>query len=520
MSPNLLVNPGFEIATPSPTGYSAVTIPGWIMSGTPTIIPNGAPRPFPPLLTLDWPDLPGFLGYPNSAPDGGGNNFAGGGPVATSTISQLVDLTAAAARINTGTTPYTLSGLLGGYILDPSSTSVQVTFLNANGVALGTGSIGTVSPVDRLGVTGFQLRDVSGTIPAGTTSALVTATFADRNIFLDNYNNAFADNVSFTVGDPSLVPAPLLVPTSNVGQLDHVFLIYMENKGAADILGSVNAPYFNSLINSYGYANNYFALGHPSDPNYIRLMGGTDFGIITNPPPNVINAPSLMEEMDLAGISWAGYAQSMPFPGAITSSGEYAVDALPFAFWSYVFNNTPAYQQTHLLPLTELSADLTNPATTPRFSWIAANGSFNMEGPVETPIEMASWLGSQLTTHQYNVAAGDQFLQQTVTTITSSTTWNTPGVRSALIITFDEDFNNLSLGIGNQGNLISTVVIPNEAAVTLGGMQSGPFVTNSHYNHYSLMSTLEYALSPVAGTPFATLTNNDRYAVPMNDFWT
>ena len=38
---------------------------------------------------------------------------------------------------------------------------------------------------------------------------------------------------------------------SDVGQLDHVFLIYMENKGVNDIVGSPNAPYLNSLINTY-----------------------------------------------------------------------------------------------------------------------------------------------------------------------------------------------------------------------------------------------------------------------------
>ncbi len=145
---------------------------------------------------------------------------------------------------------------------------------------------------------------------------------------------------------------------SKVGQLDHVFLIYMENKGVADIVGSLNAPYINSLANTYGYANNYYALGHPSDPNYFRIMGGSDFGIDYNPTSPSINAPNLMQEMDASGITWAGYAQGMPYPGAIVSSGDYAVDELPFAQFSSVYNNTPAYQQQHLLPLTDLSTNL------------------------------------------------------------------------------------------------------------------------------------------------------------------
>ncbi|WP_108637417.1 alkaline phosphatase family protein [Mycobacterium terramassiliense] len=518
MSPNLLVNPGFEIADPSGSGYSGVTIPGWTVTGTPTIIAYGTPRGYPGPFSI--PNLPGFLGFPGTPPAGGGSNFAGGGPVATSTISQVVNLSGAAGKINTGTTPYTLSGMLGGYLGDPSSASLQVTFLNASGVVLGTGSTSSVTSLDRLGITGFQARDVSGTIPVGTTQAVVTATFADHNPVLGNYNNAFADNLSFTVGDPNLAQPTLTPPTSNVGQLNHVFLIYMENHGVGDILGSPNAPYINSLINTYGYADNYYALGHPSDPNYFRILGGTDYGIDVNPPPNVIyGTNNLMAKMDSSGVTWAGYAQSMPYPGAITNSGDYAVDQLPFAMFNYVYGNqTPGYLPTHLLPLTSLGPNLTDPTKAPQFAWIAANESNNMEGPVSTPTGALNFLGSQLTTHQYNIAAGDQFVQQQVSTIQSSPTWTDPTQKDVIILTWDEDYNNLSLGIGNQGNNVPMIVIPNQGAVTTGGMQSGHFIATSHYDQYSLMATIEDALSPSPGA-LGPLTANDMYAQPMNEFW-
>jgi hypothetical protein len=44
-------------------------------------------------------------------------------------------------------------------------------------------------------------------------------------------------------------------------------------------------------------------------------------------------------------------------------------------------------------------------------------------------------------------------------------------------------------------------------------MQSGHFVTGTHYDEYSLMSTIEHALG------LNPLTANDMYAQPMNDFW-
>jgi hypothetical protein len=510
MSENLLVNPGFETADPSGSGYSGVTIPGWTESGTPTVIQYGTQGGYP--FAFGSP-LPKFFDFPQDAPAGGGDNFAGGGPVATSTISQTVGLTGAAG------TPFNLSADLGGQGWDNSDAAVQVTFLGAHGDVLGTDSLNPVTVWDRLGFTGFEERDISGTVPLGTTSAQVTTTFTDNDGLLGHYNGAYADNESFTVGDPSLTAAPLTQPTSDVGQLDHVFLIYLENKGVGDIVGSPNAPYINSLINNNGYADNYFALGHPSDPNYIRPVGGSDFGLDYNPTGNVIDANSLMQEMDQAGISWAGYAQSMPTPGDLVSSGDYSVDELPFAQFNYVFDNTPAYLQEHLLPLTQLSSDLQDPNTFPEFTWIAANEDNNMEGPIDTPSGIAQFLISQVTNQQYNVEAGDQFVQQEVSAIENSPTWNADGEKDAIIITFDEDNNNLSLGFGNEGNNVPMIVIPNGGAVTDGGMLSGPFTTDAYYNEYSLMATLEDTLRTTTGTPLAPLTANDMYAPPMNAFW-
>jgi hypothetical protein len=140
-----------------------------------------------------------------------------------------------------------------------------------------------------------------------------------------------------------------------------------------------------------------------------------------------------------------------------------------------------------------------------------------MEGPVNTPAGIAQFILTQFTDHQYNVAAGDQFVQQEISAIENSPTWNDPTQKDAIILTFDEDNNNLSLGFGNDGNNVPMIVIPNGDAVTSGGMQSGHFVTNDYYNQYSLMATIEDTLGP-AGT-LAPLTANDMYAPPMNAFW-
>lgn len=69
------------------------------------------------------------------------------------------------------------------------------------------------------------------------------------------------------------------VPKSGFGKLDHVFLIIMENQTNTDILGNPNAPIINAFARQANQATNYFAVGHPSAPNYLELVGGSNFGL-------------------------------------------------------------------------------------------------------------------------------------------------------------------------------------------------------------------------------------------------
>jgi hypothetical protein len=71
----------------------------------------------------------------------------------------------------------------------------------------------------------------------------------------------------------------------------------------------------------------------------------------------------------------------------------------------------------------------------------------------QSALEIHNGLHSQLTAHSYDVAPGDQFLQQTVSTIHSSQLW-TDTQKSAIITSWDEDYNNLHLGIGHGGEVV------------------------------------------------------------------
>lgn len=61
---------------------------------------------------------------------------------------------------------------------------------------------------------------------------------------------------------------------------------------------------------------NYFAVSHPSEPNYIASVGGEYFGMdndnLNRVPQNISTIVDLLEDK---GISWAEYEQGLPESG-------------------------------------------------------------------------------------------------------------------------------------------------------------------------------------------------------------
>src|SRR5579863_80152 len=76
------------------------------------------------------------------------------------------------------------------------------------------------------------------------------------------------------------------VPFNHFGHLDHIYLIIMENQTNTDILGSANAPFINAYAKAANQATNYFAVGHPSAPNYLEIIGGSNFNLTSDYWPN------------------------------------------------------------------------------------------------------------------------------------------------------------------------------------------------------------------------------------------
>src|SRR5215467_2997360 len=65
-------------------------------------------------------------------------------------------------------------------------------------------------------------------------------------------------------------------------RFDHVFVIMMENHGYAQIITNPDAPFINKYAKHANTADNYFAIAHPSSTNYLEVVGGSNFGVLSD----------------------------------------------------------------------------------------------------------------------------------------------------------------------------------------------------------------------------------------------
>jgi len=263
---------------------------------------------------------------------------------------------------------------------------------------------------------------------------------------------------------------------ATVPAYDHVFVIVMENHAYGQIIGSSAAPYVNSLLPSNGLAANYFAVSHPSLPNYLALAGGSTYGITSDCTTCWISATNIADNLEARGSTWKAYMEAMPSPCFIGDSYPYAQKHNPFVYFNDIRTNTSRCR-AHDVPYSQLATDLASSATTPNYAFITPDMCHD--------------------THDCTVATGDSWLRSQVPQILNSAAFKTQ--RSLLALTWDEDDSSGS-------NRVATVFL---GAGVGAGTRSG-----SAYNHYSLLRTIE------AARGLATLTSNDAGASQMSDMFT
>jgi hypothetical protein len=313
-------------------------------------------------------------------------------------------------------------------------------------------------------------------------------------------------------------------PAAQVPRYNHIFFIIDENKGYNQLMDMpAVTPVIHALAAQYGTATQFYAEVHPSEANYIAMLGGDTFAIhdddafyctagMKDPfcedsgQPGYANhdiaARSLTDQLSAKGLTWKAYVESIPAAGSLVPrwpTADYPAPATPNELYAAKHNgfvnfrsvNREPYRQLayHFVGFGQLDKDLAADAM-PNYAHIIPNQCNDMHG-MSGPNVPADCTGNAL------IHRGDAEIGVLVEKIMRSKVWSDPG-NTAIVVTFDEN-NEDERHSGIQGccgydphskanfggGHIVTIVITNHGP--------GHVVDATPYNHYSLLRTTEAA---------------------------
>ena len=404
-----------------------------------------------------------MVGFPSLTPTGSSELYVGYASVSTSgeagtTSGYTYDTTGDGnvflydPNVSSSSAPTAMASSAGtsgavGALVTASNASAAPT---VTGVSPSTGSTAggttvTITGTNFTGATVVTFGTTAATTFAVNSATSITATSpaepawqADITVTTPSDSSATgaADKFTFTAIAPLATGTP------------HVMEIMMENESPADLIGNTSAPNINALAQNYGIATESYSIGHPSEPNYLEMLSGSNWGVTQDNTPQQDDissgASTIVNQFEMAGISWRAYLESMPsagYTGGDTGGlnqygGDYYLQRHnPFVYFPAV---TPSDLDANVVPLTNIPAmasDL-DAADPPAFVWVTPNTVDDMhDGPMlpdgdTVPTLGDSWLGSFIGNIQ-------------------STSWY--GAGGQIILQWDEGEESDTSGVGTAG---------------------------------------------------------------------
>jgi len=313
---------------------------------------------------------------------------------------------------------------------------------------------------------------------------------------------------------------PAAKPSGAVPRYAHVFVIVEENKSYGQILDPASAPNIAALAAKYGNATQFFAEVHPSEANYVAILGGDTFGIHDDDGfschagsagpfcggsaapgyvDHTIHAPNLGGQLEAAGLTWKGYYENLPAPGSLVfTASDPAFDngtrktalyaSKHSGFLNFASVQTDPRRPEKIVDFRQLDADLASGAL-PNFALVVPNQCNEMHGLHGANIP-ADCDGAHFAAL---IRRGDAFTGALVKKFQATAAWKS-AANFAIVITFDE---------GSGKTREGCCAVTPDAPSNFGGGHIPTIVITNHgprgvrdataYNHYSLLRTLEDA---------------------------
>ncbi|KIJ37533.1 hypothetical protein M422DRAFT_211275 [Sphaerobolus stellatus SS14] len=261
-----------------------------------------------------------------------------------------------------------------------------------------------------------------------------------------------------TLSKPTIVPGK---------QFDRFIQIWLEN---TDFDTANSSATFRTLSSQGITLTSYYALTHPSEPNYVASVGGDFFGMhdddLYNIPANISTIVDLLEDKN---ISWASYQESMPsdgFGGFNFSQPNYLnSSAPPYVYYVRKHNPLIIFDSVANVParaalqrnFNDFAADV-NASAIPQWLFVTPN---LVNDAHDTTIDFASqwlefWLMPLLADQRFN------------------------DNRTLILLTFDENETQ------TVNNRIFSVLLGGAVPQAMRGTED-----STYYTHYSSLSTVQ-----------------------------
>lgn len=107
--------------------------------------------------------------------------------------------------------------------------------------------------------------------------------------------------------------------TTSAVQPDHVVIVIEENHSFSSVIGNPEAPFINALAAGGASFTSFYAITHPSQPNYLHMFSGESQNVFDNTAPapgSPFNTPNFGAALINAGRTFIGYSEDLPAPGS------------------------------------------------------------------------------------------------------------------------------------------------------------------------------------------------------------